>query len=195
MNKVQWWADRLKTKKEELAEHRDVVLGSQVDKLKATIDRLDLVQQIALLERNLARSRVEEVTEELGSLLAIIHKDSGQLTSKLGLEASIEEAVKTILRERAELEELNCFRKLAAVTVSHETRADRGEPAIRVPRQGLVCVSGCSIECIRVSGDMTCEKCERPYRQHPYCSGQVTYATGVPEYFLHVDCEGRHLKL
>ncbi len=69
------------------------------------------------------------------------------------------------------------------------------ETPIRVPRIGLTCKGGCDELCVRASGDVICEECGKPYRLHPYCRGQVTMMTGVPEYFLHVGCDGRHLKL
>ena len=69
------------------------------------------------------------------------------------------------------------------------------DPPIRVPRLGLTCKEGCEALCIRVSGEAICEVCHQPYRKHPYCRGQVTMMTGVPEYFLHVHCDGSHLKL
>lgn len=50
----------------------------------------------------------------------------------------------------------------------------------------------------RTGTDMVC-KCGIPYRQHPYCAnsklGPERSSSVRPEYFLHVICGGRHVKL
>ncbi len=187
MDIYEWWSARLESKRQELEKFSAVTLGSIVDKLRSTISRLDLVHQIALLERNIAREDVESVTRKLQSLLAVIHQDDGRYARECGLDASVEGAILRLQRERAKV-------KLPEVPApaSHETV---GDPPIRIPRLGLACEDGCDEQLVRASGDVLCEPCGKPYRLHPYCRGQVTMMTGVPEYFLHVDCEGRHLKL
>ena len=63
------------------------------------------------------------------------------------------------------------------------------------PRLGLTCNEDCEAELFRVDGRMLCGTCKKPYYDHPYCKGQVSTIGGDPYYFIHVACDGRHLKL
>jgi len=65
----------------------------------------------------------------------------------------------------------------------------------RVPRSGLACELDCEIEMVRAGGNVICETCGKEYWRHPYCRGYVTMLTGEPMYYIHVACDGRHLKL
>lgn len=59
-------------------------------------------------------------------------------------------------------------------------------------RRDLACKPECRADCIRASGDVECEQCSKLYRDHPYCAG-----SRLPDnhYFLHVLCDGTHVKL
>ncbi len=63
------------------------------------------------------------------------------------------------------------------------------------PEHRLAFKEGCTELCVRVSGNVICETCKLPYWRHPYCRGQLTTITGEAMPFLHVGCDGRHLKL
>lgn len=204
MNIVLWWQNRLEEKQAELEKAKEVTVGSAIDKMKSITCRLDLVAQISQLERNLARHGEAHITQKLMDLLDAIHGDAGEYTHEFGLVASFEEAVKKIHRMRTELDGTTLKRILnvdslenitVAGTLSSPQAKSVEEAALRVPRAGLACVDGCQELCVRASGDVVCEACQKPYRLHPYCRGQVTMMTGVPEYFLHVHCDGTHLKL
>lgn len=49
------------------------------------------------------------------------------------------------------------------------------------------------------AGNLTCEACGKEYSQHPYC-GKSQLPTSMssstfPQYFIHVLCDGTHVKL
>lgn len=52
---------------------------------------------------------------------------------------------------------------------------------------------------VRIDGRYICPVCELPPRKHPYCKGsplpESMCSSSFPEYFLHVLCDGRHVKL
>jgi hypothetical protein len=59
---------------------------------------------------------------------------------------------------------------------------------------------GCGSEVAeRADGDVLCGKCGIAYRLHPYCANsklpESMSASQFPQYFLHVACGGRHVKL
>lgn len=185
MDMVSWWKTRLAHKLRELDEAQEVMFGSMVDKLRAMLYRTDLCHQIALLERNLARKEAEVATRQLQNLLAVIHRDGGHYTEACGLEKSTSDAVEVVCSLRTALAEAEIeIPKTPAVPTPS-----------RVPRLGLACTNPCEADMVRASGDVICDSCQEPYRKHPYCRGHVTMMTGEPEYYLHVACDGRHLKL
>jgi hypothetical protein len=226
-----WWKQRLEQKRIELEQTVELMVGSTVDKLSSIIARLDISQEMALLERNLAEKEAKSLLRDLRNLLATIHRDGGHYTDAHGLAHSVEEAHEVVGRDRAALdaERHRCLywvdqafgalsldearrrielgvgveSELRIQAVSHETpksratqpyRRMRGQP-VRTPRLGLTCEVGCTKESIRASGDVICADCQQPYWKHPYCRGCVTTMTGEPEYFIHVSCDGTHLKL
>jgi len=63
------------------------------------------------------------------------------------------------------------------------------------PRQAITCSEDCEALFIRVDGRVLCETCHKPYYDHPYCAGQISTIGGDPQYYIHVACDGRHLKL
>lgn len=59
---------------------------------------------------------------------------------------------------------------------------------------------GCGCEAAeRTDGRCKCPKCGLEHRLHPYCAnsklGPNQSSSTFPEYFLHVLCDGRHVKL
>ena len=63
-------------------------------------------------------------------------------------------------------------------------------------KRGVVCDPDCRTDIVRASGDVECEQCANPYRDHSYCAGSELRDTGFyPQYFLHVLCDGTHVKL
>lgn len=66
------------------------------------------------------------------------------------------------------------------------------------PRIKIVCLDGCEEDFIR-AGDLDCEKCKEPYRKHPYCRQsqlpESMRAGRWAEFYIHVLCDGRHVKL
>lgn len=64
--------------------------------------------------------------------------------------------------------------------------------------RGVVCLDGCDMDFIR-TGDLDCEACGKPYRKHPYCKQselpESMTSSIRPEYYIHVLCDGRHVKL
>ena len=48
----------------------------------------------------------------------------------------------------------------------------------------------------RTSGKLICLSCNKKYWQHPYCAQAVSEEChGFNSYFVHVLCDGRHVKL
>ncbi len=66
---------------------------------------------------------------------------------------------------------------------------------VGVPERRLTCAEGCEVELVRVSGTMLCRECGKCYYDHPYCRGQRMAESMGGSVFLHVACDGRHLKL
>lgn len=128
------------------------------------------------------------MTRMLKGLLAIIHRDGGHYTEEHGLEKSYEDAIQIVANQRGALME-------AGLLVDVVPPAAPVPSPTRVPRLGLTCTNPCEAQMVRVPGDMICDSCTQPYRKHPYCRGHITMMTGEPEYYIHVSCSGRHLKL
>lgn len=61
----------------------------------------------------------------------------------------------------------------------------------------LACKGGCETDCVRASGEVICDRCGNPYRKHRYCVQSELPRNGsrYPSYFLHVLCDGTHVKL
>jgi hypothetical protein len=57
----------------------------------------------------------------------------------------------------------------------------------------LTCRENCNADMIRAAGDVACEACGLSYRKHPRCRGH--YDRSGEYYWLHVLCDGLHVKL
>jgi hypothetical protein len=234
-----WWKRRLIEKKADFEKAVEQTVGSIVSKLQSRLERVDLSQQIALLERNIARGEKEALEQKMGNLLAVIHRDGGHYIDEHGFDAAIEDAKDVVYRDRTalDLERHRClhwldevleggsdqamplvsarrkiemgvapeeepiqptFRvvssELDTVRIRRSTMQPVSHETGRVPKQGLVCELECSRQLVRASGDAICSMCNKPYRKHPYCRGCISTISGEPEYFIHVACDGLHLK-
>lgn len=61
----------------------------------------------------------------------------------------------------------------------------------------LVCSEGCKgPETATRTEDMKCAVCDKLYSRHPYCvESKAVYGGEVMYYYIHVLCDGRHVKL
>ena len=61
----------------------------------------------------------------------------------------------------------------------------------------IVHKDGCdNLDARRTSGDCICLQCNKRYWEHPYCAQAVNEGCyGFNSYFLHVLCNGEHVKL
>ncbi len=53
----------------------------------------------------------------------------------------------------------------------------------------------CNLNFYRASGDVICQVCKLEYWKHPYCSNSRTSEDLGGNYFLHILCNGEHVKL
>jgi hypothetical protein len=57
----------------------------------------------------------------------------------------------------------------------------------------------CDGDFYRTEGDMICKDCGKEYWRHPYCGnseyGESMTASFYKQYYLHVLCNGEHIKL
>jgi hypothetical protein len=105
------------------------------------------------------------------------------------------------LRERDMERVVGTFLRVAESSESTVTEAQPDDVAAvaaiavaaTIARTVLTCRDDCNADMIRASGDVVCAICDRVYRKHPRCRGH--YDRSGEYYWLHVLCDGLHVKL